>query len=82
MDDFADPDKIQVTIQVSFRPEGEIFRMMQISPRATRRNDKHLDSYKFRKQLSVGETAVVFAQIGRHALPHRKIMLHPEGAKL
>ena len=37
--------KIIVTIQVSFRPEGEIFRVMQISPRSTRRNDNHPDSY-------------------------------------
>ena len=34
-----------VTIQVSFRLEGEIFRVMQISPRSTRRNDNYLDSY-------------------------------------
>jgi L-iditol 2-dehydrogenase len=30
----------------------------------------------------LAETPAVFAQIGSHALTHRKIMLHPEGAKL
>ena len=54
------------TIQVSFRPKGEIFRVMQISPRSTRRNDNHLDSYKMRLMIGVGETAVSVRILNGH----------------
>jgi hypothetical protein len=43
-------DKRRVTVQVSFRPEGEIFRATQISPRSTRRNDNDLNRYNAEKE--------------------------------
>jgi hypothetical protein len=32
-------------VTVSFRPEGEIFRVAQISPRSTRQNENDLNRY-------------------------------------
>jgi hypothetical protein len=46
-DSTADFHCLLVTVQMSFRPEGEIFCVTQISPRSTRRNDNHLNNYVY-----------------------------------